>query len=133
MHVKRRDILVLAIGAAIAAFAPDVGTAQVGLRALRDEAVQHIGWVAGNAYGYPEWSTLRPYVGKGGQYYNFFFGLMPGGSNRRTEISHLASLYREWFTKGQTKPFNVKEANQRIGRVRQIVEDINTYLAKETQ
>lgn len=128
MHLKRRDILVLAIGAAIAALAPDAATAQVGLGELRNEAVQHIGWVAGNAYGHPEWSTLRPYVGKGGQYYNFFFGLILSGSNRRTEISYLASLYREWFTKGQTQPFNVKEANQRIGRVREIVEDINTYL-----
>lgn len=128
MHLKRRDILVLAIGAAIAALAPDAATAQAGLGELRNEAVQHIGWVAGNAYGHPEWSTLRPYVGKGGQYYNFFFGLILSGSNRRTEISYLASLYREWFMKGQTQPFNVKEANQRIGRVREIVEDINTYL-----
>ncbi len=128
MHVKRRDILVLAIGAAIAAFAPDAATAQVGLRELRDEAVQHIGWVAGNAYGHPEWPTLRPYVGKGGQYYNFLFGLMLRGANRRTDISQLASLYREWFTMGQKQPFNVKEATQRIVQVRQIVDDINAYL-----
>ena len=95
-------------------------------RELRDEAIRMLGWVAGNSYGHPVWPDVRPYVGRGGEYYDFFVSLSPpglGSGAQEAEAFHNVSLYETWFEKGQTRPFNEPDNMNKIRRILQIAEE----------
>ncbi len=90
-----------------------------------------LGWVAGNSSGHPVWPEVRPYVGQGGEYYDFFVRLSPPGLDRsaqEAEAFHNVNLYREWFEKGQTRPFNEPDNTDKMRRILQIAKDVvNVY------
>ncbi len=96
-------------------------------RELRDQAIRMLGWVAGNSYAHPVWPEMNPYVGRGGEYYDFFLGLSPPGLDRsaqEAEAFHNVSLYQKWFEKGQTLPFNEADNVNKIKRILQIAEEV---------
>ncbi len=94
------------------------------LRSLRDEAIKNIGWVAGNSYGHPIWPEIKPFVGKGGSYYEFYLRLAPKNSDHAAEAFYNVSLYEEWFEIGSKQPFNENEGLSRIQRVMQIQDEL---------
>ena len=96
-------------------------------RELRDQAIRMLGWVAGNSYAHPVWPEVKPYVGRGGDYYDFFVRLSPPGLDRsaqEAEAFHNVSLYQKWFEKGQTLPFNEADNVNKIRRILQIAEEV---------
>lgn len=96
-------------------------------RELRDQAIRMLGWVAGNSYAHPVWPEMKPYVGRGGEYYDFFLRLSPPGLDRsaqEAEAFHNVSLYQKWFEKGQTRPFNEEDNVNKITRILQIAEEV---------
>ena len=99
----------------------------VRFRELRDQAIRMLGWVAGNSYAHPVWPEMKPYVGRGGEYYDFFLGLSPPGLDRsaqEAEAFHNVSLYQKWFEKGQTLPFNEADNVNKFRRILQIAEEV---------
>ncbi len=96
-------------------------------RELRDHAIRMLGWIAGNSYGHPVWPEMKPYVGRGGVYYDFFLRLSPPGLDRsaqEVEAFQNVSLYQEWFEKGQTRPFNEADNVNKIRRILQIAREV---------
>lgn len=78
-------------------------------RELRNQAISMLGWVAGNSYAHPIWPEMKPYIGRGGEYYDFFLRLTPPGLDRgalEAEAFQNVSLYRKWFDSGQSRPFD---------------------------
>jgi hypothetical protein len=96
-------------------------------RELRDQGIRMLGWVAGNSYAHPIWPQVKPYVGRGGQYYDFLVGLSPPGLDRtmqEAEAFHNVRLYQEWFKNGQMRPFNEQDNMNKIKRILQISEEV---------
>lgn len=102
--------------------------AQSALEKLRDEGISNIGWVAGNTYGHPIWPQMKPYVGKGGEYYNFFISLGAQTANQEAQAYANIQRYNEWFDRGQSIPFNEPEAMRRAQRSVEIVSEIGELL-----
>lgn len=98
------------------------------LRTLRDEAIANIGWVAGNAYGHLIWPELRPYIGRGGEYYDSFMRLAPPGADHQTEAALNVALYQKWFERGQAAPFNEPEGMRRLERLNALVGETTALL-----
>lgn len=84
---------------------------------LRDEAIQNIGWLAGNARGHPIWPQVEPFVGEGGQYYDAFLRISSGRYSDELEASMNVQLYRQWRERGAALPFNERDSTSRIQRV----------------
>lgn len=84
-----------------------------------------LGWVAGNSFGHPIWQQVKQYVGKGGEYYEFFLGLAPPGLSKdaqQAEAFHNVSLYDEWFQRGQKKPFDEIDNMNKIKKLQQLAD-----------
>ena len=96
---------------------------------LRDQAIQNIGWVAGNSYDHPIWPEMEQYVGRGGVYYDTYVSLKCG-LHRDEATTALANvqLYRDWFEKGRKKSFNEPDNMRRIKRVIQINDELRADL-----
>ena len=96
-------------------------------RELRDQAIRMLGWVAGNTYAHPIWPEMKPYIGRGGEYYDFFLSLSPPGldrSSQEVEAFQNVSLYQEWFERGQARPFNEADNGNKIKRILQIAGEV---------
>ncbi len=96
--------------------------------ALRDEGLQNIGWVAGNARGYSAWETVRPYVDEGGTYYNFFIRLGVPGEPQDIEAHHNLDLYAESVALGKHADHNESEEADRTKRLVAISTEIAALL-----
>lgn len=111
----------------VAAVLIAASAAAADIRTLRDEAIQNVGWVAGNSHGHPIWPQMKGYVGRGGSYYKAFVSLAPPGLSRaeqQAEAHHNVRLYEKWFERGEQAAFNEAEATSRIQRVLQISEEL---------
>ena len=91
---------------------------------LRDQGIKNIGWVAGNVEKTQLWPQIKPYVGKGGNYYESFLRLKaPNEKDEAAAIGNV-NLYRKWKKIGAEQPFSEAEAMSRIQRTIQISEEI---------
>lgn len=91
---------------------------------LRDEGIQNVGWVAGNAKGHPIWPQVRDYVTSGGLYYVAFVHLSSGRLPDDAEALANVRLYDAWVKRGASAPFNEKEGVSRIQRMIDIAEEL---------
>ncbi len=102
----------------------DVGS-RVGPRV--NDAIRMLGRIAGNSYEHPIWPEVKPYVARGGQYYDFFLRLAPPGlsrSEQEAEAFANVRLYQEWFEKGRAQPFNESDNINKIRRIQQIATEV---------
>jgi len=97
-------------------------------RQLRNEGIKITGWVAGNASQHPAWPQIKPYVGRGGTYYNAFVRVKTPGSNSETEAYMNISLYRKWKNIGRKRYYNEKVITYKIQRANQIVRQLSRML-----
>lgn len=86
---------------------------------LRDEALDNIGWVAGNAYGRPLWPKVQGFVGEGGSYYEAFVAIAPEGQTAAQAMSNLAR-YKRAVELGKRSRYDERDMMRRIERVNQI-------------
>lgn len=96
-------------------------------RRLRDDGIDLVGWVAGNSYNHPIWPQLKPYVGRGGQYYDFFVSLAPPGLSKdaqQAEALGNVRRYQKSFERGKTRSFNERDNNNKTKRMLQIAEEV---------
>ena len=96
-------------------------------RRLRNDAIRMLGRIAGNSYEHPIWPEVKPYVARGGQYYDFFLRLAPPGlsrSEQEAEAFANVRLYQEWFEKGRAQPFNESDNINKIRRIQQIATEV---------
>lgn len=91
---------------------------------LRNEGIQNVGWVAGNAKGHPIWPQVRGYVTPGGSYYTAFVHLSSGQLSDDAEALANVRLYNEWVERGSSVPFNEREGTSRIRRMIDIAEEL---------
>jgi hypothetical protein len=98
------------------------------LVALRDEGIKAVGWIAGNTSGHPIWPEVRPFVGEGGEYYEFFLTLAPSEANKSGHAAHNVSLYAEWVEIGERAPYDEHEALRRAERIVAISGEIGALL-----
>lgn len=96
---------------------------------LRDEGIDTIGWIAGNSRGHTTWPQVQPYVGKDGQYYNFFISLK-GADGAGDEVEALGNIqrYEGAVATGTSSPFSEAEEFDRTKRAVQILKQIETLL-----
>ena len=105
--------------------------AEARMMRLRDEAITNVGWVAGNAYGHPIWPQIEGYVGKGGEYYDFFMRLAPSGlTDIEQQVQYAANLrrYEAGRKQGSSQSFSEAAASARIQRVLDIIEELKVIM-----
>jgi hypothetical protein len=96
---------------------------------LRDEAIDTIGWIAGNARGHTTWSQVQAYVGKGGPYYKFLISLKgPVGSNDEAEALGNLQRYDRAVETGANASFSTSEEVDRTKRAVAISKQIGALL-----
>lgn len=93
---------------------------------LRNEALENIGWVAGNAYGRPIWPRIKEYVDEGGSYYNAFIGIIPNGG--AADVMSNIQRYKAAVNRGRGARYDEADMMRRVARTRQISEEIATEL-----
>ncbi len=97
-------------------------------RELRDQGIQNIGWVAGNSSKHPIWPQMKPFVGRGGTYYETLVRLKVPGSDSQTEAYSNVALYRKWKNIGSKITFNEAECMNRIKRTIQITKELSDLM-----
>lgn len=99
------------------------GTQAERLRALRDEALDCMGWAAGNSFRQPIWPEVESYVGHRGVYYGPIIGLVPPGlPSDLSEAESGANFdrYRGAFLRGRQAAFDAAETRRCIERAIEI-------------
>lgn len=101
------------------------------LRTLRDEAIDCMGWAAGNSFRRRTWPEVESYVGHRGLYYDEFLQLAPPGAPRdleEAERSANLARYRSAFMRGQRASYNEAETTRCIERTMQISREVERLL-----
>lgn len=98
------------------------------LGALRDEGIDNIGWVAGNAYGRPIWAQVKPYVGEDGSYYRVLISLSTQGPNSAGEAMANIDRYKSAVKLGRSQRYDEADMLRRVERTNQIAKEISALL-----
>lgn len=101
------------------------------LRTLRDEAIDCMGWAAGNSFRSRTWPEVESYVGQRGLYYDEFLQLAPPGAPRdleEAERSANLARYRSAFMRGQRAAYNEAESTRCIERTIELSRELERLL-----
>lgn len=95
------------------------------IAALRDEALENIGWVAGNAYGRPAWPRVKEYVGEGGTYYKTLTEIVVEGPQA---FYSNVEKYKAAEKRGRASRYDDSDMTRRVQRVMQIIDEMTREL-----
>ncbi len=89
------------------------------LRAVRDEALECMGWASGNAFRRYRWRQVESYVGQRGYYFDRFMALVPPGMPSALEDAERTenfARYQDAFVQGRRAPLDRAEIARCIER-----------------
>lgn len=97
---------------------------------LRDQGIQNIGWVAGNASDNAIWPQVEPYVGKSGTLYKAFLFAVSPGADETAEVISNVDLYNVWLEKGEQAPHDEAACMAKTKETQDLAEELKRLLQK---
>lgn len=101
------------------------------LRELRDEALECMGWAAGNSFRQPNWPEIESIVGQRGLYFDPMITLAPPGlaeGLKQAEKNANLARYEQAFVRGNRAEFDAGETERCVERTKQISDEIARIL-----
>lgn len=124
MRLVRRAALLLPLAAVLMAAAHRVPPPDTELRTLRDEALEHIGWAAGNGQDKPIWPEIKSLVEKDGPGFNYFVNQSPLFEDPEFEAFQNAMRYLAWRNEGAKQPYDEPEIRRRVARALELMNEL---------
>lgn len=104
------------------------------LRRLRNEALECMGWAAGNSFRKQMWPEVESYVGQRGLYFDFMLRLAPPGLSEdlnEAELEANRARYEDAFVRGRGASLDEAEIARCIARTREISNALERMLERE--
>jgi len=132
MSLARRAALLLPMAMVLAAAAHRVPPPDTELRALRDEALEHIGWAAGNGQDKPIWPEIKGVVEKDGPGFNYFANSSPLFEDQEMEAFQNTMRYLAWRNEGAKQPYDETEIRRRVDRALDLMRQLEELRQSRT-